>query len=188
MAGNINSTSCHSSTESLQVEKSLLLYTTQQNVKVTKPSVQTTKSASETWENFTAFKKWKLVWRSKLLHWYKWNSCIYVPLPFLAAHIAQVTWSLLTLKLSSAEKKEGYIYLVCFSKHTSVQRVKNTTRVWVCSNTETSGSTRPTAFLKSVHSIFFFLFECQDHGLSNSISQQMYSLFSLENSISAKES
>lgn len=48
MAGNINSTSCHSSTESLQVEKSLLLYTTQQNVKVTKLSVQTTKSASET--------------------------------------------------------------------------------------------------------------------------------------------
>jgi len=68
------------------------------------------------------------------------------------------------------------LYLL-FCIRISVQSVTHTTEVRACSNTETSGYTRPTTFFKYGHLLLFFFFppslECQDHGLGNSNMQRM---------------
>lgn len=154
---------------------------TQQNSReLPKLSAKPTKSAREIRETFSnTCEKWKLFWRSKLLIWYKGKSRIYVTEPLLAAHLAQVDCSAHPWTQLCWKERERHRYtLWIFLKHTSAQRAKhNTTKAWVCSNTEISGYTRPATFLKSVLFFFFFpsplLFECQDHGLGNSTSQRM---------------
>ena len=158
----MNSTSCHSCAESLRQGKVLAAPHTpnktpasyqncqwkQQNLPAKAEKLLLTLAVSESWFGDQSFSSDT-----------EGNPAFFLQSLFyqLTEHSPTVVPS---LEYSCAEKREKgtliHLIFYFFLIHRSVQRVTHTTEVWVCSNTETSGYTRPTTFFKSGPLLLFF--------------------------------